>query len=1039
MSESILNALINLFSIAAILNVEGVSQRGRKVIESFLRRYLDDELTYEYLKVFDNYLEFYHHELKSPQDVNISENISIISFQIVNVCRKIKKELLRDERIIVFVQLLEFINEDNIVTPEELNFVRTVAKTFNISDLEFGNIKAFVLARTIEHIEQDNILIIDNQIKEWEDTIAWFMSKGNKRPETILKKHIYRENLYGQIFILYIKSIHSFVFRYFGQLNLYIEGHKIVPERAYFLGTGAIIKGPNIESIYYSDVASKFLETEGKPGIVFTGQDVEFRFRKSEHGIRKFSFEEHSGHLVGILGGSGVGKTTLINILNGKLPPNSGKIRINGYDIYKFKNKLKGLIGFVPQDDLLIEELTVFQNLYYNAKLCFSDYSREEIIQAVEKILIDLDLQESKDLKVGNPLNKYISGGQRKRLNIGLELLREPFVLFIDEPTSGLSSSDSEKVIQLLKNQVMKGKLVIANIHQPSSDIFKMFDRLWILDKGGYPIYSGNPIDAVVYFKKISAHVNAAESECPKCGNVKPEQILHIIESKKINEYGIPLRERRISPDNWYKNYKEKIENKISIKEKTGILPESNFKIPKAFKQFVIYSIRNLLAKLTNKQYLIITLFEAPLLALILGYFSKYITANDYVFEDNKNLPVFLFMSIVVALFMGLTVSAEEIIRDRKILERESFLNLSRISYLNSKIIYLFGVSAIQTLSFVLLGNAILEIKGMIISFWAILFTTSCLGNIVGLNISSGFNSVITIYILVPLILVPQLLLGGAMIHFDNLHKNLTNKRYVPIVGDLMTTRWAYEAMIVQQFKNNKFEKLFYEFEQVTSTAAYYTSFWIPNLETKIDECKWNIEEDINPEQTIKNLGIIRNELTRLSQLHDLPPFEEQTRNLTPESFNPEIADEITSGVFYFIKMHFNELAQEANDGRDELYKRLTDSLGNEEVIKFRQNYCNDKIEEIVTNRNELRKIFEDEDQLIRKKDPIFMYPESNVGRAHFFSPVKIINERHIETIWFNLFIIWLTATVMYFTLLFDILRKVITYFESIRLRRDKS
>ncbi|MBA7591565.1 hypothetical protein ES708_33724 [subsurface metagenome] len=250
-------------------------------------------------------------------------------------------------------------------------------------------------------------------------------------------------------------------------------------------------------------------------------------------------------------------------------------------------------------------------------------------------------------------------------MNIGLELLREPYVLFIDEPTSGLSSSDSEKVMHLLKDQVRKGKLVIANIHQPSSDIFRMLDRLWILDKGGYPIYTGNPIDAVVYFKKINAQVNAAESECPRCGNVNPEQILHIVESKKIDDFGAPVQKRKISPEKWYHTYKEEIESKITIKEKTGDLPESNFKIPGTNKQFVTYSIRNLLAKLTNKQYLVINLLEAPILAFILGYFSKYTSGGDYIFGDNKNLPVYLFMSIVVALFMGLTVSADEIIQDR--------------------------------------------------------------------------------------------------------------------------------------------------------------------------------------------------------------------------------------------------------------------------------------------------------------------------------------------------------------------------------------
>ncbi|MBA7530219.1 hypothetical protein ES705_22422 [subsurface metagenome] len=272
------------------------------------------------------------------------------------------------------------------------------------------------------------------------------------------------------------------------------------------------------------------------------------------------------------------------------------------------------------------------------------------------------------------------------------------------------------------------------------------------------------------------------------------------------------------------------------------------------------------------------------------------------------------------------------------------------------------------------------------------------------------------------------------MIHFDDLHKNMANKHYVPIVGDIMTTRWAYEAMLVQQFKNNKFEKLFYDFEQTTSTAGYYTSFWIPNLETKLDECQRNIEENINPEQTIKNLKIVQNELSRLPQLEDLHPFD-LIQDLTRENFNPEIAEE-TNGFFYYVKMQFNELALEANARKDRLFERLTDSLGNDGVFKFKQQFYNKKIADIVTNRNELRKIYEYEDQLIRKKDPIFMYPESNIGRAHLFSPVKIINERNIETIWFNLFFIWLTTIVMYFALLFDILRKIITYFENIKLRK---
>ena len=162
------------------------------------------------------------------------------------------------------------------------------------------------------------------------------------------------------------------------------------------------------------------------------------------------------------MGGSGTGKTTLLSLLNGSIKPQGGSITINGHDISE--PAAKDLIGFVPQDDLLIEELTVYQNLWYTAKLCFEGMSAEDIDKRVMKTLKNLGLDAAKDLKAGSAINKYISGGQRKRLNIALELIREPAVLFLDEPTSGLSSADTEKVINLLKELTFKGKLIIVNI-----------------------------------------------------------------------------------------------------------------------------------------------------------------------------------------------------------------------------------------------------------------------------------------------------------------------------------------------------------------------------------------------------------------------------------------------------------------------------------------------------------------------------------------------------------------------------------------------
>lgn len=169
-----------------------------------------------------------------------------------------------------------------------------------------------------------------------------------------------------------------------------------------------------------------------------------------------------------------------------------------------------------------MEDLTVFENLYYNAKLCFDGLSDYKLNKMVVSTLKDLGLHEIKNLKVGSPLNKKISGGQRKRLNIALELIREPSVLFVDEPTSGLSSRDSENIMDLLKELALKGKLVVTVIHQPSSDIYKMFDKLFILDTGGYPVFYGNPIDAIGYFKSQINDVTSEEVECFNCGNVNP-------------------------------------------------------------------------------------------------------------------------------------------------------------------------------------------------------------------------------------------------------------------------------------------------------------------------------------------------------------------------------------------------------------------------------------------------------------------------------------------------------------------------------------
>ncbi|MFN7013921.1 MAG: ABC transporter permease, partial [Bacteroidia bacterium] len=376
----------------------------------------------------------------------------------------------------------------------------------------------------------------------------------------------------------------------------------------------------------------------------------------------------------------------------------------------------------------------------------------------------------------------------------------------------------------------------------------------------------GNPVDGVIYFKQLVNHVNAEESECRTCGNVNPEQIFNIIESKVVDEYGNPTRNRKVSPKEWNAFYKKKLEQNVPENIEITQLPEISFKVPNKFKQFKVFITRDVLSKLTNKQYLAINLLEAPLLAFILAYLIRYFNTDisntiGYIYRENENIPAYLFMAVVVALFIGLTVSAEEIIRDRKILKRESFLNLSRISYLFSKIAIMFFLSAIQTISFILIGNFILGIKGMTLDYWMILFTTSCFANMLGLNISSAFNSAVTIYILIPFLIIPQLLLSGVIVKFDKLNPIIAAENTVPLAGEVMASRWAFEALAVNQFKANNYERKFYKYDKIMSNAGFKKDFWIPKIREKINACENNYNKPEMRHQFERDIALLRNEL----------------------------------------------------------------------------------------------------------------------------------------------------------------------------------
>ena len=1039
MSEEILKALMQLFAIISKQD-EGTSSEERLYVERFLQLQLPEDAIQEYLALFDKKAgidkakmarkKAEGEESEAGDEKKKKRKLTSVgdSVRTLGICKKINKTLTQRQKIVVLVRLFELINAEQKITEQRVAIIETAAQVFNIEKNEYEAIEAFVLKENLADLNRTDLLL----------------ATAEELTEESEAKHILSANLDGQIVILKVLSVDLYFMKYIGSHEVKLNGRTISNANIYLFANGSTIRPAKGQAIYYSDVVARYMTDETAVSLSFNVKDLQYRFPNGAIGLHEVNLSETHGKLVGLMGASGAGKTTLLNVMAGMYSPSDGAVLLNGVNLHENPDQVDGVIGYIPQDDLLIEELSVFQNLFYNAKLCLGHLSVKEMTKAVLRVLGSLGLADIKDLRVGSPLDKTISGGQRKRLNIALELIREPSVLFVDEPTSGLSSRDSENVMDLLRELTLKGKLIFVVIHQPSSDIYKMFDKIVLLDTGGWQIYSGNPVEAIDYFKRIDHQINAFEGECPVCGNVNPEQLFNIVEAKVVDDYGRFTDKRKITSEAWHELYHENHEKKH--KEDVSEKPPRSLHRPSKLKQFAIFLTRDVLSKAGNKQYVYLNLLIAPVLAFVLSIIIRYSSSDgEYIFRQNDNIPAYIFMCIIVAMFIGLTVSAEEIYRDQKILKRESFLNLSRQSYLLSKIAILFGLSAIQALLLTMIGNTILGLSGMYFHFWAMLFTVSCFSNTLGLNISSSFNSPVTIYILIPIILIPQMILGGAMFDFDKLNRVLGGEGKVPVLADVMAARWAYEGLIVNQFMENEFDKTFYEIEKSRGKYEYHSSYYIQELQSILRDVEddWGSDDPAIRDQITNDLELLRNELHLELEDTLVQADTEFTHALvdqmTMESLTPELieqADEYLQGIAGLCNFKLN-LAIGRQEG---LSNRLqSDDDKRNKFIKIRDAFSNDYLTVLVEKTAADRKIVRDGNRLVRIIHPIYHEAQADHAldfRAHFYAPNKRIFNSSFSTYWFNLGVLWTMTIVLYLTLYFDVLKKVLNVFNKFRFNK---
>jgi hypothetical protein len=401
------------------------------------------------------------------------------------------------------------------------------------------------------------------------------------------------------------------------------------------------------------------------------------------------------------------------------------------------------------------------------------------------------------------------------------------------------------------------------------------------------------------------------------------------------------------------------------------------------------------------------------LLGMLLAFIVKYKTSpqgTEYIFRFNDNIPAFLLMSVVVALFMGLTVSAEEIIRDRKILKRESFLHLSWNSYVASKASILFTMTAIQMFLFVVVSHWILEIKGMTIAFWFVLFSTACFANLLGLNISAAFKSAVTVYILIPLLLIPQMILSGLLFSYDKLNNVISQRGKVPLMADMMVSRWAFEAMAVQQFVNNDYEDSFFKYNREQSQANVKATFLSEELKKK------NAARDISA-------------ISKALKFESFGAADSLLKALERDGYTDQVAARIDQYLDKY-KQHYLKAFNDSEKIIDRL-QAFHEKTG-WSVNEYKNKYFNESLNDLVRNVHAGDPVIEYNGELVQQLDPIFQSttPTSVVDyRTGFFFPEKNLVGAIVPTYVFNMIAIWSMCLILYLTLALKVPQRILKQF----------
>lgn len=514
------------------------------------------------------------------------------------------------------------------------------------------------------------------------------------------------------------------------------------------------------------------------------------------------------GELVGIMGPSGAGKTTLLRALNGYTPPAAGQVLYNGKDLYRYYRQLSGRLGYVPQDDILHHELTVREVLSYGARLRLPSSCPAAVLnERLAEVLRQLGLQGTEEIHLGAPGQRGISGGQRKRVNLALELLTDPLVMFLDEPMSGLSSEEALSVLRLLRELADSGKTVVLTLHQPSLETFRLLDNLALLSRDANSIQPGK----LVYYGPAYPDAIRFFTDQPRTeaeGIPDPHAMLRGLAARKTAEWAHEFAGSA---------YQREYVRERGKRQPLPSLPAVNGQAPGGLAQWWTLVGRSLAIKRRSPLNLGVLLAQAPVIAaLIVLVYGK--QAGATVHESNwvdvaTSVAVSLFLLLLAALWFGCSNAVREIVGEWAVYQRERMVGLKLGSYLAAKLTVLGGLCLLQCA--VLLGVVHwgCSLKAPWLPLLGFLMLSSLVGVALGLLVSAIARNSSAAVSLLPVILLLMVILGGAM---QPIHRMTDAAR---VVCSAVPSRWAFEGMLLVESEHQPY------FHPSPSTIPPYPGF----------------------------------------------------------------------------------------------------------------------------------------------------------------------------------------------------------------------